>query len=433
MDIHVLYALFRHHPEICTDTRKIKPGCLFFALHGSNFDGNSFASEALKLGAAYAIVSDPKLQGPQFFHVDDTLLALQSIAHLHRIQLAIPLIAITGSNGKTTTKELVTAVLNEKYNVHATKGNLNNHIGVPLTLLGAPSETEIIVCEMGANHKGEIELLCEIAQPTHGVITNIGQAHLEGFGSIDGVQQAKGELFKYLFDHNGFAFVNVDDPRLAELGKSLAHKITFGFNSSASPAVHFNYISEDHHKGFVIQNTEENIQIQSEMFGDYNASNMLTAFVIGDHFKVPREKMMKSLSAFIPGSNRSESVLYKGCTVIKDAYNANPTSMELALRAFASRFPDGWIILGDMKELGSESLHAHRKIIEVIRELAFQNVFLIGKDFKAALINSSRPFQNLITTDHIDQLKTNWDWKKCLGQTLLLKGSRSMNLESLLE
>jgi UDP-N-acetylmuramoyl-tripeptide--D-alanyl-D-alanine ligase len=183
----------------------------------------------------------------------------------------------------------------------------------------------------------------------------------------------------------------------------------------------------------MIQNTKDNVQIQSEMFGDYNASNMLAAFVIGDHFNVPREKMMKSLSSFIPGSNRSELVSYKGCTVIKDAYNANPTSMELALRAFASRFPKGWIILGDMKELGKESLNSHRKIIDVIKELEFQNVALIGKDFKSALLDQQGLFQNLITAEHIDELKTNWDWKVCRGQTLLLKGSRSMNLESLLE
>ena len=433
MDITTLYALFLQHPDICTDTRKIKPGCLFFALQGANFDGNAFASEALNLGAAYAVVSDPGLQDDQFLHVNDTLLALQSLAQFHRIQLGKPLIAITGSNGKTTTKELVTVVLNEKYNVHATKGNLNNHIGVPMTLLGASSETEIIVCEMGANHKGEIKMLCEIAQPTHGVITNIGQAHLEGFGSIEGIQQAKGELFRYLLDHNGFAFVNVDDHRLAELGKSLPNKITFGFNSSDHPDIHFNYSTGDQHKGFMIQNPRDNVQIQSEMFGDYNASNMLAAYVIGDHFNVPREKMMKSLAAFIPGSNRSESVSYKGCTVIKDAYNANPTSMELALRSFASRFPNGWIILGDMKELGKESLNAHRKIIDVIRELSFQNVALIGKDFKSALVDQPGQFQNLVTADYIDELKTSWDWNKCEGQTLLLKGSRSMNLESILE
>ncbi len=433
MDIASLYALYLQHPEICTDTRKIKSGCLFVALPGSHFDGSSFATEALKLGAAYAIVSDPSLTGRQFIHVNDTLLTLQSLANFHRHQLHIPLIAITGSNGKTTTKELITCVLSEKYKVHATSGNLNNHIGVALTLLGTPRHAEIIVCEMGANHIGEIERLCEIAMPTHGIITNIGKAHLEGFGTIEGVQKAKGELFEYLLKHEGFAFVNVDDPRLRELGKDLPNKTTYGFNPSANPAIHFNYFSNNNNGGFMIQNVQGTIRIQSDMFGYYNASNVLAAYTIGQHFKVAQEMMLESLSSFIPGDNRSETISFKGCRIIKDAYNANPSSMELALRAFAQRFPDGWIILGDMKELGDESINAHQQMISIISELGFQHVVLVGKAFKSAVLNHQGFFQTLITADQIEEIKATWNWEKCRGQTLLLKGSRSMYLEKLLE
>jgi len=433
MDVASLYALYQQHPEICTDTRKIKSGGLFVGLPGSHLDGNSFATEALKLGAAYAIVSDPLLTGRQFIHVNDTLLALQSLANFHRHQLQIPLIAITGSNGKTTTKELITCVLSEKYKVHATSGNLNNHIGVPLTLLATPRDAEMIVCEIGANHIGEIERLCEIAMPTHGIITNIGKAHLEGFGSIEGVQKAKGELFVYLCEHGGFAFVNVDDPRLRELGKALPNKITYGFNNSATPTVHFNYFSNKNNGGFTIQDVQGIVQIQSDMFGYYNASNVLAAYTIGQYFNVAQEKIVDSLSSFIPGSNRSETILFKGCRIIKDAYNANPTSMELALRAFAQRFPTGWIILGDMKELGEESVNAHQQMISIISELGFQHVVLVGKTFKSALKNHHGLFQTLVTADHIEEVKATWDWEKCQGQTLLLKGSRSMYLERLLE
>ncbi len=433
MDIDSLYTLYLQHPEICTDTRKITPGCIFVALKGLNFDGNSFASQALHQGAAYAIVSDTSLSGSNFIHVEDTLMALQSLANHHRQHLDVPLIAITGSNGKTTTKELTACALSAKYKVHATIGNLNNHIGVPLTLLGTPSGTEIIICEMGANHPGEIKKLCEIAMPTHGLITNIGKAHLEGFGSIEGVQKAKGELFDYLKKNGGHAFINVDDPRLRVLADVLSRKTTFGFNQDASPDVHFDYLPNADHLGFTIQDRHGDTSIHSAMFGDYNASNVLAAYTIAQHFKVPDQKIADSLSHFIPGANRSETILFKGCRIIKDAYNANPTSMELALRSFAKSFPDGWIILGDMKELGEESLSAHQHIINVISQLNFKQVVLVGSTFHKALQIQKGLIPNVVTGDQIENIKTNWDWKKCEGRTLLLKGSRSMYLERLLE
>src|SRR4030095_12330369 len=270
MDIPSLYALYREHSTICTDTRKIKEGCLFIGLQGPNFDGGSFSQQALELGAAYAITSDPTFTGPRFIHVDDTLVTLQVLANYHRRQMNIPVIGITGSNGKTTTKELVSSVLSAKFKTQATVGNLNNHIGVPLTLLEMDPDTEILVCEMGANHPGEIRLLCEIAMPTHGLLTSIGKAHLEGFGSIEGVQKAKGELFDYLHHQNGFAFVNLDDPLIEELGRDLPNKLTYGFRSSSSPTILFNYFPNKDKGGFTIQNPAGNITMHSEMFGTYN-------------------------------------------------------------------------------------------------------------------------------------------------------------------
>ncbi len=433
MNIEALYTLFRRHPEVCTDTRKIKPGCLFFALQGLNFDGNTFAPEALKLGAAYVVVSDPLLKGAEYVYVSDTLETLQSLAHFHRSQLTIPLIAITGSNGKTTTKELITCVLREKYNVHATKGNLNNHIGVPLTLLSTPMETEIIVCEMGANHIGEIEKLCEIAMPTHGVITNIGNAHLEGFGSIDGVQKAKGELFDYLNIHSGYAFVNTDDARLRKIGIALRHKTTFGFDHSASPDVSFEYHSVIEKNGFIIQDRFHDISISSEMFGFYNAANVLTAYTIAKHFDVPENKILSSLSSFVPGANRSETISFRGCRIIKDAYNANPSSMELALRAFSQQYPNGWVILGDMKELGDQADPEHLHILRIIAELDFQKVILVGSSFKKAFEKKEIIFQDIQLAEGIEDVKSAWDWQECTGQTILLKGSRSLMMEKLIE
>lgn len=433
MTTEALYNLFLLHPEICTDTRKIKTGCLFFALQGLNFDGNSFASEALRLGAAYAVVSDPLLKGPEYIYVSDTLKALQSLAHFHRLQLNIPLIAITGSNGKTTTKELITCVLREKYKVHATTGNLNNHIGVPLTLLSSPKDTEIIVCEMGANHSGEIKTLCEIAMPTHGLITNIGKAHLEGFGSIEGVQKAKGELFDYLKIHDGYAFINTDDVRLRKMGTGIHHKITFGFDHSVSPDISFDYHISNEKNGFTIEDSTHDITIRSEMFGFYNAANVLAAYTVAKHFDVSVNKIVTSLSSFIPGANRSETITFRGCTIIKDAYNANPSSMELALRAYSIQYPDGWVVIGDMKELGNESDQAHRHILDILKELGFKNVILVGKEFKDVIQNQKNLFPNFIVSESVEDLKSTWDWDQYKGKTLLLKGSRSMMLEKILE
>ncbi len=434
MDISALYSLFLQYPVISTDTRRIQPDSIFFALKGELFDGNAFARMALKKGASYAVVSDPTLTGPGIICVEDTLIILQDLARYHRQQLGIPVIAITGSNGKTTTKELTAAALSISYKVHATAGNLNNHIGVPLTLLSTPADTEIIICEMGANHPGEIAHLCTIAEPTHGIITNIGAAHLEGFGSLDGVMQAKGELFDYLLLHEGLAFVNTDDLRLREAGRLLPRKTTFGFNPEGQPQVLLSYEARTDGSGFLLRDGSGSAVISSSMFGHYNASNVLAAYTISLYFKVPEAAMMEMLSTFTPGANRSEIISFRDCRIIKDAYNANPSSMELALSAFARQYPGGWVVLGDMKEIGNTRTAAHRSIVEFVMTLPIDRIYLIGSDFKEAFdLISDRTDQKFMVLPTITSLKEIWDWGTCRDQTILLKGSRSMHLEQLLE
>jgi UDP-N-acetylmuramoyl-tripeptide--D-alanyl-D-alanine ligase len=433
MDITSLYSAFQKHQLISTDTRKITPGCIFFALKGDQYDGNRFAREALDAGAALAVVSDPNLKDERFFLVDDTLLALQQLAHEHRRHLSIPVIAITGSNGKTTTKELIASILSAKYKVHATAGNLNNHIGVPLTLLQTPVDTEILVCEMGANHIGEIAALCKIAEPTHGIITNIGRAHLEGFGGFDGVKRAKGELFEFLRAHEGFAFVNADDASLAEISLSLKNKLTYGLKDKTPAQIHFRFIAQDGHSGFKIQDRNSGMEISSTLFGHYNAINLVAAYTIGKYFAVEDSDIQNQLEHFISGSNRSEVVKWKGCTIIKDAYNANPSSMELALQAFSNQYPHGWVVLGDMKELGEETSVAHQQILALVQIKPFEKIWLIGEAFAKATEDLHIRDDRIRNAKNIEEVKENWTWANCDGKAILLKGSRSMHLEELLD
>ena len=433
MNSESLYAVFLEHPWISTDTRQIKEGSLFFALRGDHYDGNAFATKALALGAAYAIVSDPSLKGPRFIQVPDTLLALQQLAREHRRHCSIPVIAITGSNGKTTTKELLSAVLSRKFKTHATQGNLNNHIGVPLTLLQVQFQTEILICEMGANHAGEIATLCSIADPTHGLITNIGKAHLEGFGSLEGVKKAKGELFDYLAAHRGFAFVNADDPALVEISQSISQKTSYGLKDESSPDIHFQYTPDNDQGGFVLKDRQSDYNIYSSLFGFYNASNILAAYSVGKYFGVEEVLIADSLSSFVSGANRSEKVKWKECTIIKDAYNANPSSMELAVHAFADQYPEGWVILGDMKELGSATEEAHHQMIKTVLGKKFKKIFFVGNAFQQAYFHIQAADERVTVTNTIEELIHDWKWDSCKEQYLLLKGSRSMHLEKLLE
>lgn len=433
MELKELYDIYQKHPVVSTDTRKIIKGCLFFALPGSNFDGNKFAAEALNQGAAFAVVSDPALKGDQYIYVENTLATLQALSNYHRRHFDIPVIAITGSNGKTTTKELVATVLSGKYKVHATQGNYNNHIGVPLTLLAMSSETEIAVIEMGANHIGEIKELCEIAMPTHGLITNIGRAHLEGFGSVEGVRIAKGELFDYLKSTNGYAFVNSDDPSTKALGHQLIEKTNYGLRKEENPNVLFEYDGASDDGGFSIRDDKGNVEIHSSMFGQYNAINMVAAYAVGRHFDIEENKIVQLLSGFVPGANRSEIILFHDCTVVKDAYNANPSSMEVSIKSFADRFGDGIVVLGSMKELGNASIESHQSIMALANTLNFKKAFFVGPEFKDAFENLNQPLPfNFIFTENVDELKKQWNWNEIAGKAILLKGSRSMQLEKLL-
>lgn len=431
MDISDLYARFREHGQVCTDTRNILPGALFFALKGERFDGHAFARKALADGAALAVVSDRSLTGQAFFQVDDTLVALQALARHHRRELGIPVVAITGSNGKTTTKELVYTALSTTYRTYATPGNLNNHIGVPLTLLGTPPDTELLICEMGANHRGEIAMLAAIAEPTHGLITNIGEAHLEGFGSLDGVKRGKGELFAFLKSSGGTAFINGNDPALRELSTMLTQKTIYGIAPATDSDICFSLEEPLDHAGFVLRDRYGPSLIKARLYGAYNAINMVAAIAVGRHFGVPEEALVHALSEFVSTANRSEVITLHGCTIIKDAYNANPSSMEASVCAFAKSHPDGWIIAGDMKELGDASLEAHSRLLGIMRDLPVRRIVVVGPEFMRA-VEALRPSDYRIeAVPDVDSLARHWHWPS--DQAILMKGSRSMQLERLLD
>ena len=382
-----LYDIFLKHPLITTDSRKIKPGCLFFALKGERFNGNEYASEAINQGAAFAIIDDAKYKlGNQYILVENVLQTLQELSTYHRRQFHIPIIAITGSNGKTTTKELISAVLSSHYRTHFTKGNFNNHIGVPLTLLAMPMDTEVAIIEMGANHQGEIAALCEIAEPTHGLITNIGKAHLEGFGGIEGVKKGKSELYRYLASNNGVAFINQDEPFLEALVTGVKWKIFYKKGDvphadsipfeiqllSDQPFIKAAFAT-DHHSPVVIE---------SQLIGRHNFNNIMTAVVLGTYFKVPDQKIKSSIEHYVPSDNRSQIIKVGTNTFILDAYNANPTSMQNALLFFEKMDATKKVaILGAMKELGDCSKAEHQSIVDQAMAGGYEQVVLIGNEY----------------------------------------------------
>ncbi|MBN1198649.1 MAG: UDP-N-acetylmuramoyl-tripeptide--D-alanyl-D-alanine ligase, partial [Bacteroidales bacterium] len=386
-----LYAHYRRCSVITTDSRKIPPGSIFFALKGENFNGNLFAAQALEKGAAFAVVDDPAMsQDQRYLLVHNVLQSLQEIARTHRQQMHIPVIGITGSNGKTTTKELIHAVLSSRYLTRSTSGNLNNHIGVPLTLLSIRPETEIAVIEMGANHPGEIAFLCELARPTHGLITNIGKAHLEGFGSFEGIIRAKTELYTFLRKNMGNVFLNAGDSLLAKYATGL-------------PAIMYGLVAEAGTSGKIIWKKEEGRgkreedglsgveitfpdgqkrEVISSLFGSYNALNLLAAAAVGYHFDIPPLDIAASLEACIPANNRSQIYRSERNLLVLDAYNANPSSMSAALHDFDRSFQgNNVVILGDMLELGKESEDEHLAILGILEKLNFDKVFLIGPIF----------------------------------------------------
>jgi UDP-N-acetylmuramoyl-tripeptide--D-alanyl-D-alanine ligase len=418
-----LYELFLRHPEISTDSRKITPGCIFFALKGEQFDGSHFAADALDRGAACVVTDNPSVaKDPRYFLVSDVLHALQQLATRHREQFGIPVIAITGTNGKTTTKELIYAVLSKKYKCIATQGNLNNHIGVPLTLLRMKKDTQMAVVEMGANHIGEIDLLCRIAKPDFGIITNIGKAHLEGFGGYEGVIKAKSELYSYIREAGQMLFVNRDDQLLTSLSDSIPR---INYSRTNRSCYQGELVISDPFVALDIIGTTGRTRIESKLFGAYNFENLLAAACIGNFFGVNVASIKEAIEEYVPANNRSQVVLGKKNLMVMDSYNANPSSMAAALRNFAqSGYPDKMVILGDMLELGEESIIEHKEVIRLAQELGLTNAIYVGPVFLSQLEGGKVPV-----------FRTSGEALKFLsahtpeGKTILIKGSRGIRLE----
>lgn len=422
MTLEQLHAIFLSHPTVCTDTRKITENCLFFGLKGPNFNGNEFAQQALEQGAAYAIVDESQhVTSDKCLLVKDVLQTLQNLATFHRKYCSARVISLTGSNGKTTTKELIHAVLSKKYKTVATKGNLNNHIGVPLTLLSIKADTELAIVEMGANHKEEIAFLCNIAQPDFGYITNFGKAHLEGFGGIEGVIQGKGELYQYLIQNGKHVFLNADDPIQVEKLASYIKKIGF---STENPE-YFN-IKLLHTNPFVVIEVE-NTTISTQLIGSYNFPNCCSAITLGKYFNVPLEEIKTALESYVPANNRSQIIEKNGFKIILDAYNANPSSMKAALDNFKSMpGTEKTLILGDMFELGPEAKEEHQHISDLVVNHGFSEVYLVGENF----FHTASNFKKMESFSHLKEYLEKNPLQK---GTLLIKGSRGMALERVLE
>lgn len=432
MQIPELYKIYLQFPSIQTDTRRIKEGDLFFALKGQNFNGNQFAKQALDNGAGFAIVDENMNDTDErIIQVTDVLKTLQDLAHHHRRQFIlstaekqIPFIAITGSNGKTTSKELIHAVLSSVYKTYTTEGNLNNHIGIPLTLLKIKPDVEFAIIEMGANHLKEIEGYCTYTMPTHGVITNCGKAHLEGFGSEEGIRKGKGELFDYLKQHDGTAFVMWDYDYLREMSKGIKHLSTYGTHDAGVTGIVKNSTGLLEVK--IISGADID-HIKTNLVGEYNLPNVLLAVAIGKYFKVPDEKIKLALENYIPSNSRSQLLEKDSNKIILDAYNANPSSMKAAIENFAKM--DGSekvLILGGMMELGKESLQEHQQLIDLIKRHCWNHVVLVGGDFNKV----HHPFL------YFDTAAMAGDWYKNqrFKQThILIKGSRSTMMEKVLD
>ncbi|HKK75466.1 MAG TPA: UDP-N-acetylmuramoyl-tripeptide--D-alanyl-D-alanine ligase [Saprospiraceae bacterium] len=438
MKIEQLYTLYLEAGQnISTDSRNVKAGDLFFALKGENFDGNQFAKAAVDAGARLAIVDDPAVHqklSRQTLLVDNVLKELQALATHHRRQLPVPVIGITGSNGKTTTKELMAAVMKTHYKIHFTRGNLNNHIGVPLTLLQIPLDIEAAIIEMGANHQGEIAALSAITEPSHGLITNIGKAHLEGFGGIEGVKKGKSELYQYLAQNNGTAFINRDERFLSQLAQPVDHQIFYGQSNTPSleePAYETVLLQEKPFLKIAFLDKDGTlVDAQTQLFGRHNFQNIMTAVCIGKYFKVPPGKIKYALENYISENNRSQLVDWqKGCQILMDAYNANPSSMLVSLQHFieSDSSREKIAILGDMLELGTDSAVEHERIAHfALEHLGKQKVILVGPHFeRIAQKLSIRHFTN--TADMRDWFERQ-NWKDTF---FLLKGSRGIRLEQL--
>jgi UDP-N-acetylmuramoyl-tripeptide--D-alanyl-D-alanine ligase len=427
MRIEALYDLFLANPTISVDSRNVTAGCLFFALKGEQFDGNQYAAQAISKGASYAIVDDKQVAtDPRFVLVNDVLATLQQLARYHRNQLSIPVIGITGSNGKTTTKELTGAVLGMRYQTFYTKGNLNNHIGVPLSVLSINAGTQIAVIEMGANHQGEIAQLCEIANPEYGLITNIGKAHLEGFGGYRGVIKAKSELYDHIRKNKGKLFVNADDELLMQLSDGV-DRIVYGHAHEA--AVSGEISNEFPFLEMKVKfKAGKSVDLKTQLIGNYNFTNIMAAACIGQFFGVSPQDACVAVSNYQPENNRSQFIRTSHNKIVMDAYNANPSSMQAALKHFA-KFPaeNKVLILGDMLELGNESDHEHRQIVEMALSVGAGLIILVGKYFSQVNHHNA-----IITYATVDEALDHLDRNLLKNSTILIKGSRGIKLEKML-
>ena len=426
MEINDLYTLYKQYPTITTDSRKCVPGSIFFALKGENFNGNQFATQALKEGCSYAIVdeADYVTDDKRIILVDNCLSTLQALAHYHRKILGLPIIGITGTNGKTTTKELTAACLAQKFNVLATEGNLNNHIGVPLTLLKLTSSHEIAIIEMGASHPGDIKELAEITEPNYGIITNVGKAHLQGFGSFEGVLQTKCEMYDFIRTHKGHIFIQHENLYLQPQSNGI-EKTEYGISENLF--ISGSIIDCSPFLFFEMKHNNISIKIQTQLIGSYNLTNALAAAAIAVYFGVKPNKIKDAIETYIPQNKRSQLQKTKYNTLIIDAYNANPTSMGAALDNFVQiKANHKAVILGNMGELGIESENEHRKIIGRLQEANFDKVLLSGNEF-CKIDNNFECFSS--TNNLIEELKKN----PLKGYTILIKGSRSTQLERCIE
>ena len=425
MEIHDLYAIFLQHPSVQTDTRKLLPGDLFFALKGPNFNGNKFAQEALNAGAAFVVIDEAAgFKDIRLISTGDALQTLQQLAKYHRQQFTIPFIAITGSNGKTTTKELIHEVLSSTYKTYTTKGNLNNHIGIPLTILSVQKDAELAVIEMGANHQKEIESYCAYTLPTHGIITNCGKAHLEGFGGMEGVKKGKGELYNYLRATDGVAFIMTDYTYLKEMSKGISKIKTYGTQDAEITGI---AATTNQFLDVQMTNGTDQKNITTHLVGAYNLPNVLVAVAVGKYFKVPEQKIKNALEQYTPCNSRSQMIEKNGNKIILDAYNANPSSMKAAIENFAGMGGQNKILLlGGMMEMGDESLAEHTALIDLIANYTWKNVVLVGGDFNKIphpylYFNNSTKAKEWLQLQPLD------------NAMVLIKGSRSMQMEKVLE
>jgi len=430
-----LYSLFLQHPIICTDSRVCPPNSLFFALKGENFNANAYALSALEKGCAFAVVDQAEYAiDDRFILVNNTLETLQQLATYHRKQLGTTILGITGTNGKTTTKELIAAVLKEKFNILYTQGNLNNHIGVPLTLLQLKSEHEIAVIEMGANHPGEIKMLAEIGCPDFGIITNVGKAHLEGFGSLEGVMNTKAELYENIFKHGKDIFINRDNNRLVKMAIKAGFKMDEGRirEYSLDPSDDLCFIhgrvtgSSPYLEMKCAIDIFKTFHIKTKLIGAYNAENVLAAVAIGEYFGVEIEKIKQGLENYIPQNNRSQLTLTEHNKLVVDTYNANPTSMSAAVLNFAQMDVETkTLILGDMLELGAQSVEEHQNVVNLLQQNKFEHVLLVGDEFK-------KTKNSYLCFDNATELKNHLDAHPILNHYILIKGSRGIGLEKVL-